>query len=397
MSRPIDDRLFKAIGRPVPRKEDARLVVGKGRFSGDFSLPDQTYAAMVRSLYPHAKIRGIDVDGAQSMPGVITVLTGLDCRADGLGPIPHSPIPATRSDLKLEAPGGGDVFEGPHLPLPVDEVRYVGEPVAMVVAKTRSQALDAAEAVLVDYEPLPWVSDSLEATKEDAPLVWEQQGSNVCVDTTYGDEAATAAAFDSAEHVISMDFDVGRVTGVPLEPRAALASFDAETGRYTLCAGSNGAVRHKHQITTSLGEDPEKLRILCFDVGGNFGTKNRVYSEFVLTLWASKRIGKPVKFTASRSESFLSDYQARDLKTTVELALDHDGQFLGFRASNLSNVGAWMVSLSPLGKGIALVTGGYAIPAATARARAAFTHHGPHAGVPKLGSARGMPRARAFD
>ena len=365
---------FRSIGQPVPRTEDDRLLRGRGRFSDDFELRGQAYAAMVRSVYPHARIDGVDTACAACMPGVLAVLTGEDCLNDGLGPVPHSPVPATRSDLKLTAPDGGPVYAGPHTLLPVHKVRYVGEPLAMVVAETPAQAADAAEAVLVDYEPLAWVTDSEAAAGPGAPVVWDDVPGNVCVDTRFGDETATGAAFEAAAHVVGMAFRVGRVTGVPLEPRSMLASFDAETGRYTLCAGSNGAVRHKHQIAAALREDPAKLRILCFDVGGNFGTKNRVYSEFGLTLWAAKKLGRPIKFTATRSESFLSDYQARDLNTRVELALSADGRFLGYRAANLSNVGAWAVSFSPLGKGIALVTGGYAIPAAAARARAVFTH-----------------------
>ena len=374
MTAGFDQDSFKSIGKPIPRKEDERLLRGQGQFSDDFNLDGQVYAVMVRSFYPHAYIRDIDVSAASEMPGVLLVLTGIDCKEEGIGPISHNPVPSTRSDLKLTAPDGGKIFEGPHELLSVDKVRYVGEPIAMVIAETRMQATDAAEAVFVDYEPIPWVADSQDATSKDAPSVWDNVPDNICVDTTFGDEKTTDAAFDKADHIVRMQFNIGRVTGVPLEPRAALADFNPESGRYTLYAGSNGAVRHKHQIAATLGENPENLRILCFDVGGNFGTKNRVYSEFVLTLWAAKKLCRAVKYTATRAESFLSDYQGRDLKTSVELALSEDGQFLGYRASNLSNVGAWIVSLSPLGKGIALVTGGYAIPTATAQARAVFTN-----------------------
>jgi carbon-monoxide dehydrogenase large subunit len=374
MTAGFDQDSFKSIGKPIPRKEDERLLRGQGQFSDDFNLDGQVYAVMVRSFYPHAYIRDIDVSAASEMPGVLLVLTGIDCKEEGMGPISHNPVPSTRSDLKLTAPDGGKIFEGPHELLSVDKVRYVGEPIAMVIAETRMQATDAAEAVFVDYEPIPWVADSQDATSKDAPSVWDNVPDNICVDTTFGDEKTTDAAFDKADHIVRMQFNIGRVTGVPLEPRAALADFNPASGRYTLYAGSNGAVRHKHQIAATLGENPENLRILCFDVGGNFGTKNRVYSEFVLTLWAAKKLCRAVKYTATRAESFLSDYQGRDLKTSVELALSEDGQFLGYRASNLSNVGAWIVSLSPLGKGIALVTGGYAIPTATAQARAVFTN-----------------------
>ena len=374
MTAGFDQDSFKSIGKPIPRKEDERLLRGQGQFSDDFNLDGQVYAVIVRSFYPHAYIRDIDVSAASEMPGVLLVLTGIDCKEEGIGPISHNPVPSTRSDLKLTAPDGGKIFEGPHELLSVDKVRYVGEPIAMVIAETRMQATDAAEAVFVDYEPIPWVADSQDATSKDAPSVWDNVPDNICVDTTFGDEKTTDAAFDKADHIVRMQFNIGRVTGVPLEPRAALADFNPASGRYTLYAGSNGAVRHKHQIAATLGENPENLRILCFDVGGNFGTKNRVYSEFVLTLWAAKKLCRAVKYTATRAESFLSDYQGRDLKTSVELALSEDGQFLGYRASNLSNVGAWIVSLSPLGKGIALVTGGYAIPTATAKARAVFTN-----------------------
>ena len=377
MSTVSDQTEFRSIGRPLPRKEDARLLTGQGRFTDDFNLEGQLHAAMVRSLYPHARILGVDTEVARSMPGVAAVWTGRDCATDGLGVIPHSPVPSTRTDLKLTAPDGGPIFTGPHAVLPMDKVRHVGEPVAIVIAETREQALDAAEVVDVDYEPLAWVAHSEAAAQAGAPTIWEEIPGNVCCDTTFGDRAATAAAFDAADHVVGMKLRIGRLTGMPLEPRSALAAFDPDTGRYTLYAGSNGAVRHKQQIAAALGEDPQALRILCFDVGGNFGTKNRVYAEFCLSLWAARKLGRPVKFTATRSESFLSDYQARDLVAEVALALRADGRFLGYRASNLSNVGAWIVSLSPLGKGIALVTGGYRIAAATARARAVFTNTAP--------------------
>ncbi len=370
----IDEALFVSIGKPVPRKEDGRLLTGRGRFTDDFNTPGQAYAAFVRSPYPHADIAGIDITAAAEMPGVLAVYTGADCRADQLGIVPHSPVPSTRTDLKLKNPEGGDVFVGPQALLPEDKTRHVGEAVAMVVAETRSEALDAAEIVEVDYAPLASVSDSVIAAAPGAPVVWADVPDNICCDTTFGDVSATDAAFDNAKYVFDMEFRISRVTGVPLEPRAALGDYDTKTGRYTLYAGSNGAVRHKQQISTVLKIDPDALRILCYDVGGNFGTKNRVYVEFGLVLWASRKLTRPIKFTASRSDSFVSDLQGRDLVTTVELAVAADGRFLAYRASNLSNVGARAVSLSPLGKGIALVTGAYDIPTATARARAVFTN-----------------------
>ena len=276
--------------------------------------------------------------------------------------------------MKLSGPGGSEVFIGPHMLLPADRVRHVGEAVAMVVAETMPQALDAAEAVEVDYEALPGVYESEDAVAGGAPAVWDEvagqhPGGHV-LRRCRGDRAA----FASADHVVPMDFHIGRVTGVPMEPRSALGHYDAASGRYTLYAGSGGAVRQKRELAAVLGVAPDSVRVLSYDVGGNFGTRNRVFVEFGLVLWAARKIGRPVKYTATRSEAFLSDYQGRDLVTKVELALRNDGRFLAMRATNISNVGARCVSLSPLGKGAGLITGSYDIPAATLRACAVFTN-----------------------
>jgi carbon-monoxide dehydrogenase large subunit len=276
--------------------------------------------------------------------------------------------------MKLTGPGGGAVFAGPHVLLPADRVRHVGEAVAMVIAGTKAQAMDSAEAVVVRYEELPFVLHSEDAMAAGAPALWDEAANNICVDSSFGDAAATEQAFARAAHVVSRKFHVGRVTGVPLEPRAALGAYDPATGRYTLYAGSGGAVRQKREMTTVLGIAPENLRVLSFDVGGNFGTRNRVFVEFGLVLWAAKKVGRPVKFTATRAEAFLSDYQGRDLVTEVALALDKSGRILAMRATNISNVGARCVSLSPLSKGAGLIPGSYAVPAAHLRALAVFTN-----------------------
>ena len=364
----------KAIGQPIRRKEDVRLLTGRGRFSDDFSLPDQAYGVVVRSPYPHAEIRAIDADRARQLPGVLGIYTGADCAADNLGDIPHRPLPKTKHDLKLTGANGAEVFIGPHVLLPTDRVRHVGEAVAMVVAETRAQALDAAEAVVVDYDPLPFNTLGSQAVQSGNQAVWDELPDNVCIDSTFGDAAATDEAFAQAAHVASASFHIDRVTGVPIEPRAALGVYDERSGRYTLYAGSGGAVRQKGEIAAVLGEDPDNLRVLSFDVGGNFGTRNRVYVEFGLVLWIARKIGRPVKYTCERSEAFLSDYQGRDLHTTVGLALDGEGNFLAMRADNISNSGARAVSFSPLGKGSALITGNYRILHATIRARAVYTN-----------------------
>jgi aerobic carbon-monoxide dehydrogenase large subunit len=364
--------LESAIGKPLRRKEDARLLTGAGRFSDDFGLEGQVHAAMVRSPHAHAAIRKIAVEKTS---GVLGVFTGRDCQADRLGPIGHSPMPSTKFDLKLAPPAGRALFFGPHLLLPLDKARHAGEAVAMVVAETRDQALDAAEAVEVEYEPLPSVTHSGDALAAGAPLVWDEAPGNLFIDTWFGDRDAAALAFASAKHAVKMTFDVPRVTACALEPRAALGAF--ENGRYTLWAPSGGAVRQKRELAALLGVDEKQVRVLTCDVGGNFGSRNRVYVEYGLVLWAARRLGRPVKFAASRAESLVTDYQGRDLAVEIELALSAEGRFLALRSSNLSNAGARCVSLSPLSKGSGLVTGSYDIPAAALRSRAAFTNTAP--------------------
>jgi len=369
-----DETGYRFIGKPLPRKEDERLVTGKGRFTDDISLPGEAYAAMVRSPHPHARIVAIDAVAAKAMPGVCEIFTGADCIADKIGPLPHDPVPKTKFDMKLTGPGGGAVFAGPHALLPADKARHVGEAVAMVVAHTKAQALDAAEAVGVTYQELPFVLHTEDAMRPGAPVLWDAVPNNVTVETFFGDAAATERAFARAAHVVTKKFHIGRVTGVPLEPRAALGVYDAATGKFTLYAGSGGAVRQKNELIQVFGIPADKLRVLSYDVGGNFGTRNRTFVEFALVLWAAKKLGRPVKYTATRSEAFLSDYQGRDLVTTVELALDAKHRFLAMRATNISNVGARCVSLSPLSKGSGLIPGSYAIPATSLRALAVFTN-----------------------
>ena len=365
---------FRFIGQPLPRNEDARLLTGRGQFTDDFDFPGQAYAAMVRSPHAHARIVRIDNSTARTMPGVLGVFTGADCLADSLGAIPHDPLPKTKFDMKLHGPGGSEIFIGPHLLLPHDKARHVGEAVAMVVAETQAQAFDAAEAVTVEYEELPCVIHSEDAMKPGTPAVWDQIRDNVLVDTRFGNAAETDRILANAPHVVSMAFHIDRVTGAPMEPRVTVAKYDKDHDRYTIHAGSGGAVRQKRELAEVLGVDPEKIRVLSYDVGGNFGTRNRVYIEFGLVLWAARKLGRPVKYRATRSECFISDYQGRDLVTKLELGLDERGRFLALRATNISNAGAHCVSLSPLSKGAGLITGSYDIPTASLRAVSVFTN-----------------------
>ena len=362
------------IGQPVRRKEDQRLLTGRGRFSDDFSMPGQAYAVMVRSPHSHARILAVDERRAMTVPGLLGIYSGADCVVDGLSAINHDPVPKTRYDMKLTGPGGGEVFIGPQFLLPADRARHVGQAVVMVVAESRAAALDAAAAIEVIYEELPFVTDPRAALEPVAPRLWDKLSDNVPVDTRFGDAEATDRAFAAADHVVKASFHIGRVTGVPMEPRAALGDYDAANGRYTLYAGSGGPVRQKRELAALLGVPADRVRVVSLDVGGNFGTRNRLYVESALVAWAARKLGRPVKYTSTREECMLTDFQGRDLLTTVELALSSDGRFLAMRADNVSNIGAHCTSLSPLSKGSGLITGSYDIPAASLRSRAVFTN-----------------------
>ena len=317
----------QSIGQPLRRKEDLRLVTGNGRYSDDVSLPGQAYAAILRSPHAHARIRSIDTAAARAMPGVLAVLTGADVTADGLKDIPHTPIPMKPpADILLKNRDGSPHGYAPQELLPTDRVRYVGQQVAMVVAETLAQAKDAAERVTVDYEPLTAITATSDAADGGAPRLYDHTG-NVCIDADVGDVEATKAAFARAAQVAKLDTWVQRVTGVPLDARAAVGLYDPATKRYTLHAGSGGVVRQKHELAAILGVPQADVRVECGDVGGNFGTRNAFYPEFALVVWASKRLGRPVKWTCERSEAFASDYQGRDQAIQAELALDDKGRF----------------------------------------------------------------------
>ncbi len=365
------------IGQAVRRKEDFRLLTGDGCYSDDVNLPGQAYAAMVRSPHAHARIGAIGTHDAMAVTGVLAVLTGADFLADGLKPIPHNTRPASPPDILLENRDGSENLVVPHYPLPADKARFVGEAVAMVVGETLAAAKDGAERVHVDYEPLTSVTDTVAAAAPDAPRVWDDAPSNTCIDADVGDEAATAAAFARADHVVRLETWIQRVTGVPMEPRAAVGSFDAQAGHYTLHAGSGGVVRQKRELAGILGVAEEAVRVVAREVGGNFGTRNGFYPEFALVAWAARRVGRPVKWTCERQEAFLSDHPGRDLVVEAELALDADGNFLALRGSNISNVGAYTLSFVPLTKGVEIMSGVYAIPTAYFRARAVLSNTPP--------------------
>jgi carbon-monoxide dehydrogenase large subunit len=363
------------IGEPVRRREDLRLITGQGRFSDDVNLPGQVYMAVVRSTHAHARLAAIDTQRALASPGVLAALTGQDLLADGLKPFPHKPFTAHPADIKLENTDGTPLYSAPQYALAIGRVRHVGEAIAIVIAETVAAARDGAELVDVEYEGLPAVTDTRAAARPDAPRVWDDARSNVAVDAQVGnDREATAAAFARAAHVVRFDTWIQRVTGVPMEPRAIVCEFDPGSRRYTVHAGSGGAPRFKEDVAIMLDVDAKSVRVVMHDVGGNFGTRGFIYPEFCLAPWAARRVGRPVKWTCTRSEAFLSDYQGRDLAVEAELALDAQGTFLAMRGSNIGNAGAHTANFSPVRKGVEIMSSIYRMPAAWFRARATLSN-----------------------
>jgi aerobic carbon-monoxide dehydrogenase large subunit len=375
-SRPQISR--QGIGKSIRRREDARLLTGAGHYADDMNLSDQAYAYLVRSPHAHARITSIDIGPAAGAPGVIAVLTGIDAARDGLQPIPHRPVPTNPYEVPLRSRDGLPFFIAPHPVLAIEKVRYVGEPVAAVIAETLWQAIDAAEHLAVVYDPLPAVARSANALAPGAPVVWEEQGANLCVDSEAGDKEATEAAFAQAAHVMRLATAINRVTGVPMELRAAVGMYDEAGARYTVYTGAGGGVvRQRDDIAAVLGVPTAAVRVVSGDIGGNFGIRNNTYPEFALVAWASKRVGRPVKWSCERRDAFATDFHGRDLTSEAEFALDTHGRFLAIRAMNTSNLGASAISFVPLAKGIAVSSSVYDIPCSYMRGRAVVTNTAP--------------------
>jgi aerobic carbon-monoxide dehydrogenase large subunit len=365
------------IGAPVRRREDLRLVTGKGCYTDDQSLPGQAYAAMVRSPHAHAVIRAIDTSVALAVPGVIAVLTGEDWRKDGLQAVPNKTFSWHPAEIPLINTDGSPPFNAPDYPLPADKARFVGEPIAMVVAETIVAAKDGAERVVVDYEPLDCVTRAVDAVEPGAPLLHEHHGSNVCIDAGVGNAEATAAAFARAAHVAKIRTWVPRVAGSPMEPRAAIGDYDPTTGRYSIYTCNGSTLRLRKDLAIVLGVPDGQVRLVIRDVGGNFGTRGAIFAEQPLVAWAARRVGRPVKWTSDRSEALLSDYQGRDLVVEAELALDAEGNFLAMRGDNVGNLGAHTGNFSMVQKGVEIMSSIYRVPAAHFRARCVMSNTAP--------------------
>jgi carbon-monoxide dehydrogenase large subunit len=329
------------VGQPVLRKEDDTLVRGKGKYTDDFDLPGQAYAWIVRSSHAHGIIKGIDTSAAKAMPGVLGVWTGADLASAGYGPY--------TCGLPLKNRDGSPLKQTNRTALMSDKVRYVGDPVAFVVAETPAQARDAAEAVVLDIEPLPAVTSAEEAAKPGAPQLYDHIPNNVALDYHYGDAAKVEAAFASAAHVTKLDITNTRVAVVAMEPRAALASYDKASERYTIQVPTQGVAGNRTNLAKNLLKVPnDKVHLLTANVGGSFGMKNINYPEYLCILHAAKVLGRPVKWTDERSTSFLSDSHGRAHQIHCELALDGEGKFLAVKVSGYGNLGAYITGVAPL-------------------------------------------------
>ncbi|SDR24507.1 xanthine dehydrogenase, molybdenum binding subunit apoprotein [Rhizobiales bacterium GAS113] len=373
------------VGQPVRRTEDPVLVRGEGCYTDDISVPGQLYAAMALSHHPHGVIRRIDLEAAKAMPGVAAIVTGEDLRQAGYGTLDCG--------FSVNSRDGTPLRKTPRAPLAIDRVRFVGEPVACVIAETAMQARDAAEAISVEIEPLDAVTDVHAAAAEGAPLLHADIPSNVALDFHYGDTQKTAAAFAKAAHVTKLRLVHNRVVVNAMEPRAAIAAYDAKADRWTLTVCSQGVMGMRNQLAREvLRVPPEKVRIVSKNVGGSFGMKGSVYPEYVAMLHAARLLGRPVKWANDRSGSFLSDHHGRAQEAEAELALDARGRFLAVRLKAFGDMGAYLTRFGPLIPSINYVknvVGPYRTPLVEVSTRCVFTNTVP------VGAYRGAGRPEA--
>ncbi len=384
MNAPFDPSLLEAekfaVGQPVSRKEDPVLLRGEGRYTDDLNRPNQLYAVMVRSRLAHGTISGIDADAARQMPGVRAVIMAGDLDAAGIG---NMPAAANKHRDGSQTP------RPPQRPLATARVRYVGEPIAMVVAETHKRAKDAVEAVFADIDPLPAVTTAAAAAAPDALLVHEDAPGNVCLDFHFGDTEKVSAAFKSAAHVTRLSLRNSRVVVCPMEPRSAIGEYDAAKDRLVLRLGCQGVFGQRALLSGIMGVPIEKLQVLTGNVGGSFGMKASAYPEYVCLLHAARTLGQPVKWTDERSESFMSDSHGRDHEMVAELALGEGGDFLALRVTGYGNLGAWLsnaTTIPPTLNTVKNIIGVYATPLIEVSTKCMFTNTTP------VGAYRGAGR-----
>jgi len=336
------------IGQPIRRKEDARLLTGQGRYTDDVNLAGQAYVYFLRSPYAHAKINSIDLTDALAAAGVIAIYTSADIIADGVKPIPCE---ANAKSLK-----GVPLFKPPRHALAFERVRYAGEPVAMIIAESVNAGKDASELIQIDYDELPAIADTSRLADADAPVVWDDLGSNVGLHWETQESAVSEAIFKTAHKTVELNLLNNRLVGNPMEPRCAVSEFDPKTGRTTLYAPSQGGRRVINAIAKDiLNVQPQSLRMVSLDTGGGFGIRSKTYPELVLMVWAARKHTRPLKWRADRGETFVSDAHGRDQSTKASAAFDKDGKILAVRNETIVNVGAY---LSENGAILAMMGGG---------------------------------------
>ncbi|SDC25175.1 xanthine dehydrogenase family protein molybdopterin-binding subunit [Belnapia rosea] len=370
---PDTTRLKFGVGQPVPRNEDPVLLQGRGRYTDDIDLPGQVWAYMVRSPYAHGVIKGIDTAAAKEVPGVLGVFTGADLAEAGYG--------AMRCTLPMKNRDGSPIINIERPALATDKVRFVGDPVAFVVAETKAAARDGAEAVYLDIDILPAVTDASAAAAPDAPQLYDHVPGNQVLDFHHGDSGKVAAAFAAAAHVTKLSIRNNRVVVCAMEPRSAIGEYDAESGRYTLHVGSQGVFGLRAQMANDILKVPtDKVRILTGNVGGSFGMKASAYPEYPCLLHAAKLLGRPVKWTDERTGSFLSDQHGRDHEVEAELALDAEGRALAVRLTAFANMGGYLATVGPLmgtGNFVKNVQSNYATPLIEVSTRCLVTNTTP--------------------
>jgi carbon-monoxide dehydrogenase large subunit len=356
------------IGRSLRRLEDPRFLTGRGRYVDDIDLPGQLHGIVLRSPYGHAAIEGIDGVAARAMPGVRGVFTAADLDADGIGPLPCIAQVATVAPIIVP----------PRRALARDRVRHIGDPVAFVVADTSDQARDAAERIAVAYRPLPAVVDATAALAAEAPLLWDEAPGNLSYRFERGDKAAVDAALAGAAHVVEIELVNNRLVVAPIEPRAAIGHYDGAADRLELLLTGQGVHSLRRQLADAVFHmPPERIVVRAPDVGGGFGVKNFLYPEWVLVLWAARRLGRPVKWLAERGEEFVSSAQGRDNHTRGRLAIDQNGRFLALDVDTVANLGAYLSTNGPgssTNSPASAMGGVYAIPAVFMTVRGAFTN-----------------------
>ena len=352
------------------RVEDQRLLTGQGQYSDDINLPGQAVSVVLRSPVAHAEIKSLDKSAAAAAPGVLAVYTAEDLSADRVGDIPCM--------VPMPGKNGSGTIQPPHPVLARGRVRHVGDPVAFIVAETLAQARDAAELIEVDYEDLPVVSDTAAALAPDSPQIWDEAPNNLCLDWEIGDAAAAEAAFAKAKHVTTLELVNNRVVVAPIEPRAALGEYETDSETLVLRTSTQGGMRMRPQLAQKIFNVPDdKVRIITPDVGGSFGMKIFLYAEQVMVLYAACKLGRPVKWTGDRSDSFLSDSQGRDQIVTAQLALDENARILALRSSGVANLGAYLSNFAPLiptGASGRMFCGLYKIPAMHMEVKCVFTN-----------------------